>query len=579
MDKKKTDKLAIANKELAFQKEEKEKWAAELILANNELAFQNGEKVKRAAELIITYKELAFQNEEKEKRASELVLANKELVFQNEEKENRASELVIANKELVFQNEEKENRASELVLADKELAFQNEEKEKRAAELVLANKEFNQLNELLQRNLKEISDYKYALDEATIIAVTNENGIIKKANNNFCKISKYSEEELIGQDHRIINSGYHPKEFFRDLWITISKGKIWKGEVKNKAKDGTFYWVDTTIVPFLNERGKPYQYLAIRVDITDRKEAEEYLIQRTNQLGIANKELAFQNDEKENRAAELVIANKELAFQNDEKENRASELVIANKELAFQNEEIEKRSAELIIANKELKKANERFELIGKATNDGLWDWNLETSLVWGNEVHQQMYGLSLADPVPNYEKWKHRIHPEDRERTVKTLEETMASECNICITEYRFFTENTGWMNIYGRSLIERNKEGKPVRLIGSMMDITKNKENEISLIELNENLQKQAKELFISNEDLEGQNQILQDIAWTQSHIVRAPLARMLGIVNIIKDLRVESPDYEKWINHFITSANELDNIIKDIVNKTDTTKLDKF
>lgn len=88
----------------------------------------------------------------------------------------------------------------------------------------------------------------------------------------------------------------------------------------------------------------------------------------------------------------------------------------------------------------------------------------------------------------------------------------------------------------------------------------------------ELNENLQKQTKELSISNEELDKQNRILQDIAWTQSHIVRAPLARMLGIVNIIKDMKVGSPDYEEWINHFITSANELDNIIKDIANNTE-------
>jgi len=121
-------KRVIANKEFAFQSEEKEKRAAELAIANKELAFQNEEKEKRAAELVIANKELAFQNEEKEKRVAELVIANKELAFQNTEKEKRAAELVIANKELAFQNEEKEKRAAELVIANKELAFQNEEK-------------------------------------------------------------------------------------------------------------------------------------------------------------------------------------------------------------------------------------------------------------------------------------------------------------------------------------------------------------------------------------------------------------------------------------------------------------------
>jgi len=128
-----------------------------------------------------------------------------------------------------------------------------------------------------RRALKEITDYKYALDESAIVAITNQKGIILYANDNFCKISKYSLQELIGQDHRIINSGYHPAEFIRDLWVTIANGKSWSAEFCNRAKDGSIYWVDTYIVPFLNENGKPYQYLAIRQDITKRKKAEEEL--------------------------------------------------------------------------------------------------------------------------------------------------------------------------------------------------------------------------------------------------------------------------------------------------------------
>ncbi|MBI2721935.1 MAG: two-component sensor histidine kinase [Bacteroidetes bacterium] len=167
---KRAAELIIANKELAFQNDEKEKRAQELSIANKELAFQNDEKEKRAAELIIANKELAFQNNEKEKRAAELSIANEELTFQNDEKEKRAAELIIANKELAFQNDEKEKRAAELIIANKELAFQNDEKEKRAAELIIANKELTFQNEEKEKRAAELSIANQDLTSFTYVS-------------------------------------------------------------------------------------------------------------------------------------------------------------------------------------------------------------------------------------------------------------------------------------------------------------------------------------------------------------------------------------------------------------------------
>ncbi len=166
----------------------------ELIIANKELAFQDQEKEKRAAELIIANKELVFQNEEKEKRAAELIIANKELVFQNEEKEKRANELFIANKELVFQTGEKEKRAAELVIADIELDFQNKEKEKRE----IANKEL----EAFSNSLKQASQYARSLIEAStdpLVTISPE-GKITDVNEALVKVTGVSRAKLIRTD-------------------------------------------------------------------------------------------------------------------------------------------------------------------------------------------------------------------------------------------------------------------------------------------------------------------------------------------------------------------------------------------
>lgn len=123
--------------------------------------------------------------------------------------------------------------------------------------------------------IQKLKDIEIAINESSILAITDHRGIIQFANDKFCQISKYSQEELIGSKQSIVNSGYHSKEFFKEMWRTIGTGNVWTGEIKNQAKDGTCYWVDTTIVPFLKENDKPYKYISIRHDITKRKEHEE----------------------------------------------------------------------------------------------------------------------------------------------------------------------------------------------------------------------------------------------------------------------------------------------------------------
>jgi PAS domain S-box-containing protein len=167
-----------------------------------------------------------------------------------------------------------------------------------------------------EKQLQELSNYKKAIDDASIVAITNAKGIIVDVNDNFCKISKYSREELIGKDHRIINSGYHPKQFFTELWQTINSGNTWKGDIKNKAKDGSFYWVQTVIVPFTDNEGKPYQFIAIRNDITPLKTSEKR-IEVLNETVSSNEQRFFSLIKCSNDIISLLDKDFRTVFQSE----------------------------------------------------------------------------------------------------------------------------------------------------------------------------------------------------------------------------------------------------------------------
>jgi len=159
----------------------------------------------------------------------------------------------------------------------------------------------NEVKLLAQKALEDIDHeleyYKMAIDETSSVAITNDKGIITYVNDKFCEISKYSREELLGKTHSVIDSGFHTKDYFDDLWNTIRSANIWKGEIKNRAKDGSYYWENSIIVPFQNKDGKPFKFVSFKRDITHQKnqetKIEQFFSLSLDFMCISNKEGYF----------------------------------------------------------------------------------------------------------------------------------------------------------------------------------------------------------------------------------------------------------------------------------------------
>jgi len=148
------------------------------------------------------------------------------------------------------------------------------------------NKAYKKLlvsDQALQASMRELGYQKQALDKHAIVSIADPKGIITYVNEKFCEVSKYQQEELLGENHRILNSGTHSSEFWQTMWQTITRGQVWQDEVCNRNKHGDLYWVETTIVPFMNEQGEPWQYVSIRTEITGQKQNEDILRQAKEQ--------------------------------------------------------------------------------------------------------------------------------------------------------------------------------------------------------------------------------------------------------------------------------------------------------
>lgn len=388
------------------------------------------------------------------------------------------------------------------------------------------------INAALQQRkaLKEVNDYKYALDHSAIVAITDQKGIILYANENFCRISKFSANELLGQDHRIISSGYHSPRFIKNLWQTIARGNIWRGEFCNKAKDGELYWVDTTIIPFLNEKGKPYQYLSIRIDITEKKKAEGLVKISEEKYRTLFLKSPLPKWIYDNETLKFVEVNeaaiRHYGYSREEFLNMTIKDIRPAEDLALLLEDVKKikpgsetnrgnwrhlkKNGELIIvetlahpidydnrktrmvivnditeklkAEEVIRKSEMRLKEAQAIAHISNYEVDLVTKIHTWSDEYFRIFGIRKNEAIPSLDLFLSFIHPDDAESIKKKVAQIFRNYEN-SFFNFRFIRRDGMTRHGYSEWKFEFDKNKNPVRLFGILQDITERKEAEENL------------------------------------------------------------------------------------------------
>ena len=507
--------------------------------------------------------------------------------------------------------------------------------------------------------------YKLAIDNQAIVAITDINGKIIDANDKFCEVSGYDKSELIGADHRILNSGCHDQEFFRQMWATISSGRIWRGEIRNKMKCGKYYWVNASIVPIRDQGGKIEKYLTIRYDVTEEKfkstnlqkinriqkifiksefenpkEAFEVLLEELlditeSEYGYIGKvlerdgkpylktfaitDISWDDDTrkfyKENAPEGLeffnlntlfgyVLSKGEFVITNDPKNDPRrgglppghpplnaylgipihyrNQLIgsvgIANRKAGYDQDLVESiqpllETCSLMIETlnnqdkqKLMQREIETSEKILKATvensYDGYWDWHIKDDYEYMSEKFWRMFGIDPKTKRHNPAEWQEMIFKDDLAKTLENFEEHVRSRGKIPFDQtvrYKHTDGSTVWVICRGQ-VIQWDKDGSPLRMVGTHTDISSLKEKETYI------RQKNA-ELKAATEKANAASKAKSDFLANMSHEIRTPMNGVIGFTELLKESSLDEEQLN-YVESIEKSGKSLIELINDIL-----------
>ncbi|MEG3639909.1 PAS domain S-box protein [Magnetococcus sp. PR-3] len=478
-----------------------------------------------------------------------------------------------------------------------------------------------QLSELMSRLAVERSEFqrhlerqKFALDEHAIVSITDTQGTILYANDRFCQISGYERDEILGKNHRLVNSGLHDKRFFEQMWQTIGQGEVWNGEVCNKAKNGDRYWVSATIVPFLNDQGEPVQYIAIRTDITQQKELETEIDESRRFLQNISDNMGegvFALDTQGcctflNPEAEWLLGwnQQELAsrsfhdavhFQNSEglpvseSECPANQSVLAGEAYRSDEDIFTRRDGSTFPVNiavvpireggtitgavgvfqditeskqiqSQLKQSEERLQIALDASNTGFWDWDPQQDRAFFSDQWLSMVGLAQGELLNNSTGWLGLMHEEDLPHVERELQAHLQGQRKDYEVEFRMRHKQGHWVWILSAGrVIERDEDKRPLRMAGIHKDISDRKRVEDEL-----------KQAML---DAESANRSKSEFLANMSHEIRTPMNGVVGMLELLANTELT----EEQHSHMRTARNSAESLLTIINDILDFSKIE--